>query len=632
MAQLFPSVEVIDRLTAGERHLLSTLQGFLDNSFEVYCQPYLNGDRPDIIVVRRGYGVLIIEVKDWRLVSYRLGQGKYWTLEKNGSQVKSPLVQAFEYKRNLYELHIDTFLERKIASPDLFDLVGCLVYFHTEDTAAVRDFLGRRMFTAEDHLKEFGNFQVAGRDEVTAQGIGAWIRRSGLLQPDQRFDDTLYSSFRRYLQPPFHPAQDGEPLTYPGGQAALTESRPGQQKIIGVAGSGKTMVLARRAVNAYKRTGSQVLILTYNITLRNYIHDKISQVREDFAWDSFIILHFHEFFKSMTNNLELPITRLTEFDREDFFESTSGRTPRFAAIFVDEVQDYKVEWLRSLRKYFLHEEGEFVLFGDEKQNIYGRGLEVDRKPKTNIPRRWNELNTSFRLSDHIVALATAYQKHFFEQRYDLDTIEVPTRQRPLFDVPHHLEYFDRSEAWDSLEAVYKLYCDIGKRYGIHPNDFCIVSSKTPFLRDLDYRIRTKRRERTMTMFESKEVYDQLCRQIENPKELEDTVQAVRTAKKFHFWMNSGTVKLATIHSFKGWEINTLILILYSNETRSRGRTGEDSRECVLDEELGYTAITRCRHNLFVINLGDRKYHNFFLRAVRAINKDRGIENSNRNDA
>jgi len=36
---------------------------------------------------------------------------------------------------------------------------------------------------------------------------------------------------------------------------------------------------------------------------------------------------------------------------------------------------------------------------DEKQNIYGRDLEVDRRIKTNIPAGWNELTASFRLSD-----------------------------------------------------------------------------------------------------------------------------------------------------------------------------------------------------------------------------------------
>ena len=110
MAQLFPSAVEINRLTEGESFLLLALQRFLDDSFEIYCQPYLNGDNPDIIVVRQGYGVLIIEVKDWKLASYRFRQGRHWTLEENGSRVKSPLEQVLKYKWNLYELHIDTLL------------------------------------------------------------------------------------------------------------------------------------------------------------------------------------------------------------------------------------------------------------------------------------------------------------------------------------------------------------------------------------------------------------------------------------------------------------------------------------------------------------------------------------------
>jgi superfamily I DNA and RNA helicase len=78
-----------------------------------------------------------------------------------------------------------------------------------------------------------------------------------------------------------------------------------QRKIKGVAGSGKTCILAKRAVNALKIISSSVssspdnhpniLILTYNITLKNYIHDKISQVREDFSWGCFYIKNYHDF-------------------------------------------------------------------------------------------------------------------------------------------------------------------------------------------------------------------------------------------------------------------------------------------------------------------------------------------------
>jgi superfamily I DNA/RNA helicase len=357
-----------------------------------------------------------------------------------------------------------------------------------------------------------------------------------------------------------------------------------------------------------------VLILTYNITLRNYIHDKISQVREDFAWNNFLIIHYHEFFKSMANNLGLPITSLIDFNREDFFEPASSQTPRFAAIFVDEVQDYRVEWLRGLRRYFLQEEGEFVLFGDEKQNIYGRDLEADRRIQTNIRGRWNELTTTFRLSERIVRVATAYQNHFLKRRYDLDAIEIAPEQLSLFDATQHFEYFDMSGAGDVVAEVFDLYRSLCERYGIHPNDVCIVSSRIPFLRELDYLIRTAARERTMTMFESKEAYNELCKSISHHEELDDAVEGLRKAKKFHFWMNPGTVKLATIHSFKGWEISTLILVLFADQATVRQNGEMEAREAIADEELVYTAITRCRHNLFVANFGNRKYHEFFSRA------------------
>ncbi len=345
----------------------------------------------------------------------------------------------------------------------------------------------------------------------------------------------------------------------------------------------------------------------------NSIHDKISQVRENFSWDAFCIVHYHEFFKSMANNLELPITSLADFDTENFFEPAADRIHRFAAIFIDEVQDYKVEWLRSLRNYFLQEGGEFVLFGDEKQNIYSRALETDKRIKTNIPGRWNELTASFRLSDSIIKLATAYQRHFFEGRYDLDTIELAPDQMELFDLPQHFRYFNLATNANCVQAVYQKYCSIAKEYSIHPNDICIVSSRTALLREVDFLIRTQACEQTKTMFESKEIYDQLCRQIGNADELEEEVHAVRKAKKFHFWMNPGTVKLATIHSFKGWEINTLIVVVYADEASANSEGATDRRDRVSDEELIYTAVTRCRHNLFVLNLGASKYDDFFSR-------------------
>ena len=135
-----------------------------------------------------------------------------------------------------------------------------------------------------------------------------------------------------------------------------------------MAGAGKTQVLACRAVNAQARTGSKVLILTYNITLLNYIKHKMKQLPADFSWGQFVISNYHQFFKSQANNFGHRPS-LGDWDNDNYFESDKEKTPRFDTIIFDEAQDYREEWFRLIQKYFLSTEGEFVVFGDGRQNI-----------------------------------------------------------------------------------------------------------------------------------------------------------------------------------------------------------------------------------------------------------------------
>ena len=71
MAQFIPSLDVVSNFrvqpTEGEWTLLRFLERTLDDSFEVYFNPFLTGDRPDVVIMRRGGGLLIIEIKDWDL-------------------------------------------------------------------------------------------------------------------------------------------------------------------------------------------------------------------------------------------------------------------------------------------------------------------------------------------------------------------------------------------------------------------------------------------------------------------------------------------------------------------------------------------------------------------------------------
>ena len=56
MAVFIPSIEDVRKLKVhpeeGELYLLEFLSKALDDSCEVYFNPYLNGDRPDIIIMK----------------------------------------------------------------------------------------------------------------------------------------------------------------------------------------------------------------------------------------------------------------------------------------------------------------------------------------------------------------------------------------------------------------------------------------------------------------------------------------------------------------------------------------------------------------------------------------------------
>ena len=99
------------------------------------------------------------------------------------------------------------------------------------------------------------------------------------------------------------------------------------------------------------------------------------------------------------------------------------------------------------------------------------------------------------------------------------------------------------------------------------------------------------------MCESREIYEYIVQKYpDKPNRKKEELERVRRVQKYAFRMNKGTMKLCTIHSFKGWEITTAILILTKNDDT---------------DQLIYTAITRAKKNLLVINLGNKKYGEFF---------------------
>ena len=626
MAKIFPTFENIKRLkvppTDGEWYLLNYFAKNLPENIEIYFQPFLNGDMPDIILLQKDVGVTIIEVKDWNLSLYNIDEDNRWHLTENGALLKSPFQQVFRYKTNLFNLHIDGMLDAKLKNKHFFGRINTYVYFHHASKKDISHFFNHTLNKykkIEQNLHEsFKNKNIPY--EIYEKQLDYQKRKKSKIERDLNyhsvgnsnidkihmpstdtsiFTEDIYKEFQRYLQPPFHTISQGIPINYTKKQERLSISKPVHQKIKGVAGSGKTVVLAKRAVNAHKRHDDSVLILTFNITLKSYIHDKISDVRDDFSWKYFYITNYHQFITQLFNNLGIEIhipdnvpKRLkSQYLDENYysnimlFENYKDDIPKYKSIFIDEIQDYKPEWIKIIRKYFLGQDSEMVLFGDEKQNIYERELDEEKKPKiVQGFGRWEALTKSIRHHGNggrILDLAKRFQKTFFKDKYEIDTYEdavsVPSLSLDIYKMQSYKNNKINEIASTIMQEI--------KNYNIQPNDVAILCSNIDLLKRIDYYIRNNYPDKTLTTFETLEMERDFPQEIDN----------IRKRKKIGFNLNNGMIKLSTIHSFKGFEVPTLFLIIDEED----------------NEEMVYAGLTRSKFNIMVFTKEHSKYNKFF---------------------
>lgn len=718
MATFYPSLENIARFkvppTDGERTLLDFLGSVLDDSYEVYFNPYLNGDRPDVLIMRKNYGVMVIEVKDWNLDNFRLDEKRRWIYTQNGAVVKSPLDQVVKYKKNLYDLHVDKLLELSISDFRHFNIVSCAVYFHCAnqnqvDSKLVTPYKNDRKY--QDFLKY--KMDLIGYDSLRTDIFNKLLAKRYLVArtPSFLFTDELYANFKRLLAPPLHMKTEGVSPNYDPYQKDVIFSDRQEQRVKGVFGSGKTTVMARRAVEAYRRAlewdnNPRILLLTFNITLINFIHDKLNGVEETFPQENFIIINYHQFITAELNNMnievivpdDIPQEKVSDYLEENYysnvqlFEEHMKDIVPYSAVLIDEIQDYHREWMDIIKNFFRNPQGDYVLFWDAKQNIYNQQI-VQKDIVTNVIGAPKRLKICHRSDTKVRNLAQLFQHEFFKDKYEIDDFSENENSSQLqidFEKEGSIKYIFHQNT-NIISTLYNIIRrNIENEKDVSPNDITVLGYTTSLLRLFDCYYRYASRERTNSMMETIEAmymthlnymgdnavnsegwfnnistylkkklfpsknylekwdlikirqhiaklyaiydlyikykdvfknrlveecntcgitFDAFLALREHYKEdLEyfcETVyngdyKNIRDNKKLHFWMNSGTIKISTINSFKGWESDVVFLILeplYERETNFNQSF----------DELLYTGITRCRRNLNIINFGNFEY-------------------------
>lgn len=530
MAIFYPSIEKIQTFkvqpTSGEWTLIYFLANNLDNTFQVYFNPFLNGDRPDVIIMKEGQGVMIIEVKDWNLDNFYLDERRKWRYVKNDSVVKSPIDQVLKYKKNLFDLHIEDLLLHSIKDIRRFNIVSCCVYFHNHTS----DYLDKKLIEPYKTNKKYLDFlkyniDFLGKDSLNNDFFQALLRKRYMIssKPSVLFTNDIYKNFRRLLSPAVHLKSQGEPYNYSTKQKEIIYSTKLEQRVKGVFGSGKTTVLAARAVQAYKRAlvrnpNPRVLILTFNITLKNFIHDKLQRVDECFPFESFVIINYHQFINAELNNLNIEFHIPEDLANEDvgaylesqyygnlkLFEEHEARIIKYDAVLIDEIQDYHRSWMDIIKKCFRDPQGDYVLFGDVKQNIYGQQTH-NKDVVTNVPGSPNELKYCFRSDFKVRDLAHSFQSAIFSEKYDVDDFSENNNYffGEKIEKDGYLNYMYLSDV-NPIVSLYNIIRGniLNHASNISPNDITILGYRTSLIRTFDAFYRYSCGEKTNSMVET----------------------------------------------------------------------------------------------------------------------------------
>lgn len=598
-SRIIPSWEQINNfkqsLTEGEAYLLKFLDDTLkkDETFKedddktkyngwlIFVQPFLNGSRPDIIIFNPNVGVQIIEVKDWKLNTYSfdknsMGKWDFYVSDIKGSYpIKSPVRQVEYYKEKLTGQLIPQIGEEIDKNVQRYGLIKTSIYFHNATTEDAQELFKRQ-------INNYSHFPVFGKNTLTASNLRQIVPDSYLTQSYYWIRD-WNKEILFWLNPPFHSIEQGIKLTLNSYQKKFAEPQKGHYRVRGVAGSGKTQVLAYRA-GSLASQGYRVLILSFNITLWHYIRDMVSRSPFSFNWDRFTFGHFHGFCKDILNQFGEKWPIESGDDEATFREIVpkkvlevikKGQFERYDAIFIDEGQDYYIEWYSMLCN-FLTNRDEVVVVCDKKQNIYSRDMDWLDKRRGGVEKfgEWIELKTIVRLPEKIAGMTRVFSETFnLNQDVRFDRVERPD----LFN-----QYEEHSVWWNVEEQEWLNKINEGfeiikeKGTSTHGSDTVILLPDKNFGLECVKHFETTRNMKVNHVFEN------------------DEERHYHKHKKA-FWMGDSRLKISTIHSFKGWEVLNVILYIPKNYYG-----GDD-----VYDKIVYTAMTRTRQNLIVINANKR---------------------------
>lgn len=379
-------------MTQGERRTAERLEEKLDDDYLIWYDVPVGPkhSHPDFVVLHPRRGLLILEVKDWRLETIRTANKQTWEILAQGvpKSVANPVEQARHYAHQVVDALSRDDPLRKSDGNLAFPWSYGVVLTH----------ITRKQFeSAELHLA-IEPHRVICSDEMTAAvapedfqsrlwGMFPTLMRGVLsLAQIDRVRWILFPEVRVTQVELFSSNDDKGGETLPDimrvmdiQQEQLARSLgEGHRVIHGVAGSGKTMILSYRAEFLAKAGASAkpILVLCYNQPLAVKL-DAVMAAKG--LADKVHVRNFHKWCRQqlVAYGQALPAQGPDMFDRMvagvirgvDRRQIPSGQ---YQAVLIDEGHDFEAAWLKLAAQMVDPSINSLLLLYDDAQSIYQR--------------------------------------------------------------------------------------------------------------------------------------------------------------------------------------------------------------------------------------------------------------------
>jgi hypothetical protein len=400
MATLIPSLPSVTRkMTSGERRFAQRLESHLEDDYLCwYDVPVGSANvHPDFLVLNPRRGILVLEVKDWKLDSIRSIDKSSVTLLTDRGQTHSanPLEQARQYAHAVCRLfESDPALVREAGLAHQGKLILPWGY------GVVLANISRKAFLETDLRNVLPPERVVCQDEMVESVDREAFQKRLWGMFTVTFPCTLsmpqVDRIRWHLFPEIRvPAGQGKLGLEPEAPGTTADQIPdlirvmdlqqeqlarslgeGHRVIHGVAGSGKTMILGYRAQYLAQALHKPILVLCYNVALAARL---AHLVKERGLTEKISVRNFHGWCYDQLVLYQVP---RPENNAAEYWEELvkrvirgvdSGQIPRaqYGAVLIDEGHDFDPEWLKLVVQMVDPETNSLLVLYDDAQSLYG---------------------------------------------------------------------------------------------------------------------------------------------------------------------------------------------------------------------------------------------------------------------